>query len=88
MCYSGLRRRGCNEGGDNGEARRDSIWSSAQLQASEVVPARISIDWNDIRENKGKYEELKWKGKGSYHLSFCYDINISIIKVNRPHAWL
>ncbi|KAL7383416.1 hypothetical protein ABVT39_010268 [Epinephelus coioides] len=31
------------------------------LQAADVAPAPASIDWNSIRENKDKYEELKWK---------------------------
>ncbi|XP_013885154.1 putative ATP-dependent RNA helicase DDX43 isoform X3 [Austrofundulus limnaeus] len=38
-----------------------SVWSNAELEASKVTPARTSIDWNAIRENKKMYEELKWK---------------------------
>uniref|UniRef100_A0A8C4EZW4 RNA helicase n=1 Tax=Dicentrarchus labrax TaxID=13489 RepID=A0A8C4EZW4_DICLA len=37
-----------------------SVWSSAELQVANTAPARVSIDWNAIRENKDKYAELKW----------------------------
>uniref|UniRef100_A0A7N6AL29 RNA helicase n=1 Tax=Anabas testudineus TaxID=64144 RepID=A0A7N6AL29_ANATE len=53
------RRRDFGGGGDRD--KKESVWSKAELQASNVAPARISIDWNMIRENKAKYEELKWK---------------------------
>lgn len=58
------RRRDFGGGGDRD--KKESVWSKAELQASNVAPARISIDWNMIRENKAKYEELKWKGKPAY----------------------
>ncbi|XP_067369856.1 probable ATP-dependent RNA helicase DDX43 isoform X1 [Channa argus] len=48
-------------GTDYGGARNPSVWSAAELQAAHVAPASVSIDWNMIRENKHKYEELKWK---------------------------
>uniref|UniRef100_A0A3Q2GGG1 RNA helicase n=1 Tax=Cyprinodon variegatus TaxID=28743 RepID=A0A3Q2GGG1_CYPVA len=38
-----------------------SVWSQEAIQASKDAPARPFIDWNDIRENRAKYEELKWK---------------------------
>ncbi|XP_068183927.1 probable ATP-dependent RNA helicase DDX43 [Antennarius striatus] len=54
--FSGGTRRGINhEGGDG------SVWSEKQLQAATVVPPRPTIDWKEIRENKEKYQELKWK---------------------------
>lgn len=46
--------------------KQDSVWSSEQLQAASVVAPRTPIDWSAIRQNKQKYEELKWKGQ-----SFC-----------------
>lgn len=58
--FSGPRR----EGGHGG--RDGSVWSASALQAAKVIPPRLSIDWNAIRENKDKYEELKWKGEGIY----------------------
>lgn len=42
------------------------MWSAEELQAADAAPACVAIDWNTIRENKDKYEELKWKGEGSY----------------------
>ncbi|KAE8281049.1 putative ATP-dependent RNA helicase DDX43 [Larimichthys crocea] len=63
---AGVRKGGDYEGGDYGRrsdegVRSDSVWSAAQLQAAKVIPAHVPIDWNAIRENKDKYEELKWK---------------------------
>ncbi|XP_019118297.2 putative ATP-dependent RNA helicase DDX43 [Larimichthys crocea] len=63
---AGVRKGGDYEGGDYGRrsdegVRNDSVWSAAQLQAAKVIPAHVPIDWNAIRENKDKYEELKWK---------------------------
>lgn len=50
---------------DKDRGREDTVWSAEQLQAAaaaEVQP-HIPIDWATIRENKTKYEELKWKGE-------------------------
>ncbi|KAM7408376.1 hypothetical protein PAMA_002206 [Pampus argenteus] len=61
---NGAGRGGHYEGRHDGGVRGvggDSVWSAGQLQTADVVPARVSIDWTTIRENKGKYEELKWK---------------------------
>lgn len=55
-------------GGGDGGAGDPSVWSAAALEAAATAPAPPSIDWNDIRENKDKYEELKWKGGGSFLL--------------------
>ncbi|XP_047459440.1 probable ATP-dependent RNA helicase DDX43 [Mugil cephalus] len=41
--------------------RNSSVWSASERRAAQVVPACPSIDWNAMRENKGKYEELKWQ---------------------------
>ncbi|KAJ0066961.1 hypothetical protein NL108_006193, partial [Boleophthalmus pectinirostris] len=46
-------------GGEGGDG---SVWSSSQLKSAEVAPPRPQIDWNSIRENKDKFEELKWEG--------------------------
>ncbi|XP_061767298.1 probable ATP-dependent RNA helicase DDX43 isoform X2 [Nerophis ophidion] len=47
--------------GRGGGGRGGSVWSRSEIEASAVLPPRVSIDWNNIRENKQKYEELKWK---------------------------
>ncbi|KAK2824554.1 hypothetical protein Q5P01_021729 [Channa striata] len=54
-------RSGPGRGSDYGGAKNTSVWSAAELQAANVAPPRVSIDWNLIRENKDKFEELKWK---------------------------
>lgn len=43
--------------------RQESVWSAEQLQAASVVEPTTPIDWSAIRQNKQKYEELKWKGQ-------------------------
>ncbi|KAM9847997.1 putative ATP-dependent RNA helicase DDX43 [Aulostomus maculatus] len=48
-------------GGAAGERRGGSVWSSSELEGSKFAPPRPTIDWNDVRENKDKYDELKWK---------------------------
>ncbi|XP_041803950.1 probable ATP-dependent RNA helicase DDX43 [Chelmon rostratus] len=53
--------RGDYSGGVDGGIRNDSVWSATELEAANAAPARVSINWNTIRENKEKYEELKWK---------------------------
>ncbi|XP_053189063.1 probable ATP-dependent RNA helicase DDX43 [Scomber japonicus] len=58
---NGPGRGGDYGGGGDGGVKCSSVWSNAELQAAETAPARATIDWNDIRENRGKYEELKWK---------------------------
>ncbi|XP_072293454.1 probable ATP-dependent RNA helicase DDX43 [Eucyclogobius newberryi] len=50
-----------SEGNDCGGGD-GSFWSSSQLSAAEVAPVRPQIDWNAIRENKEKFEKLKWEG--------------------------
>ncbi|XP_060942856.1 probable ATP-dependent RNA helicase DDX43 [Limanda limanda] len=47
-------------GGDGGVSN-SSVWSSDQLKASRDTPPSTFIDWNAIRENKDKYEEIKWQ---------------------------
>lgn len=51
-------RNGNDYGGGDGDR---SVWSSSQVKAAQVAPARQQIDWNSIRENKDKYEQLKWQ---------------------------
>ncbi|XP_053291829.1 probable ATP-dependent RNA helicase DDX43 [Pleuronectes platessa] len=56
--------RFCNEAdksGGHGGVSNGSVWSSDQLKASRDTPPRASIDWNAIRENKDKYEAIKWQ---------------------------
>ncbi|XP_072247656.1 probable ATP-dependent RNA helicase DDX43 [Leuresthes tenuis] len=54
--------RGRYRDGSTGMAKQNgSVWSAAEIQASTDVPALPAIDWTTIRENREKYQELKWK---------------------------
>ncbi|XP_047206941.1 probable ATP-dependent RNA helicase DDX43 isoform X2 [Girardinichthys multiradiatus] len=47
---------------DKGAMNRNSSVRSTEVpQAPDDAAATPTIDWNDIRENRKKYEELKWK---------------------------
>ncbi|XP_068597751.1 probable ATP-dependent RNA helicase DDX43 [Brachionichthys hirsutus] len=54
--FHGGPRRWNDHGGGDG-----SVWSASQLRAATVPSPSSSIDWKEIRENKDKYQELKWK---------------------------
>lgn len=61
--FLGLYRT-VDQRGDKDRGRENTVWSAEQLQAAAAqVQPRIPIDWATIRENKTKYEELKWKGE-------------------------
>ncbi|XP_030628294.1 putative ATP-dependent RNA helicase DDX43 [Chanos chanos] len=52
--------RGFRNGHACSSARRDSCWPASALQAP-VAPAPAPIDWAAMRENRHKYEALKWQ---------------------------
>lgn len=60
--FLGLYRT-VDQSGAKDKRREDSVWSAEQLKVAAEVQPRIPIDWATIRENKTKYEELKWKGE-------------------------
>lgn len=67
LIYLSGHGRGREYGGGNVRGvKNDSVWSAGELQAANVAPAHVAIDWNTIRANKDKYDELKWKGETSY----------------------
>ncbi|KAG7334006.1 hypothetical protein KOW79_002413 [Hemibagrus wyckioides] len=45
---------------ESSRSKSDSCWSASALQASAPPPS-APIDWSAIRENKEKYESLKWQ---------------------------
>ncbi|XP_073337366.1 probable ATP-dependent RNA helicase DDX43 [Pagrus major] len=79
--YGGGRYRGeCDEGGQNG--------SASELQAASVAPAHIPIDWNNIRENKSKYEELKWKDLPPLNKKFYIEAEcVSMLTAEEVSEW-
>ncbi|XP_044070887.1 probable ATP-dependent RNA helicase DDX43 [Siniperca chuatsi] len=75
-------------GGVDGEVRNDSAWSAAELEAAKAAPARVSIDWNTIRENKDKYEALKWKDLPPMKKKFYTEAEcVSMLTVEEVSEW-
>ncbi|XP_024865201.1 probable ATP-dependent RNA helicase DDX43 isoform X2 [Kryptolebias marmoratus] len=78
----GFRSRADQGAGDN------SVWSNAELEASKVSPARPSIDWNAIRENRKMYEELKWKDLPPIKKSFYTEaVSVSMLTLEEVREW-
>ncbi|KAK6328726.1 hypothetical protein J4Q44_G00007040 [Coregonus suidteri] len=48
-------------GGGGGGGRSGSSWSNAAPQASVDENPPQAINWNSMRENRQKYEEMKWQ---------------------------
>ncbi|XP_071336120.1 probable ATP-dependent RNA helicase DDX43 [Trachinotus anak] len=74
-------------GGGDGEIN-GSVWSASELQAANAAPARVSIDWNSIRENKEKYEELKWKDLPPLKKKFYTEAeSVSMLTAEEVSEW-
>ena len=73
LIFSGSGRGRYRDGSTGMAKQNGSVWSAAEIQASTDVPALPAIDWNNIRENREKYQELKWKGGGSDVLELSGD---------------
>ncbi|XP_022608579.1 probable ATP-dependent RNA helicase DDX43, partial [Seriola dumerili] len=84
--HNGTKAReygGVGDGGTNG-----SVWSASAIQAANAAPARISIDWNSIRENKDKYEELKWKDLPPLKKKFYIEAEcVSMLTAEEVSEW-
>uniref|UniRef100_A0A3Q3WKY4 RNA helicase n=1 Tax=Mola mola TaxID=94237 RepID=A0A3Q3WKY4_MOLML len=66
----------------------DSIWSVTQLEAAKEAPAPPAIDWNMIRENKEKYEALKWKDLPTMKKKFYTEAkSVSVLTAEEVHQW-
>ncbi|XP_037542963.1 probable ATP-dependent RNA helicase DDX43 [Nematolebias whitei] len=69
-------------------ASKSSVWSNAELEASKATPARPSIDWNAIRENRKMYEELKWKDLPPIKKNFYSEAaSVSMLTPEEVGAW-
>uniref|UniRef100_A0A673C8N8 RNA helicase n=1 Tax=Sphaeramia orbicularis TaxID=375764 RepID=A0A673C8N8_9TELE len=65
-----------------------SVWSAEELQAANVTPVRQVIDWNAIRENKDKYEELKWKDVAPMKKNFYTEAkSVSMLTTEEVSEW-
>ncbi|KAM4729214.1 putative ATP-dependent RNA helicase DDX43 [Anableps anableps] len=76
----------CRERADTRRMNRTgSVWSKEAPQASSDAP---SIDWNDIRENRKKYEELKWKDLPPLKKNFYTEaVSVSVLTPDEVSEW-
>lgn len=53
---------GYRNGNSNEGYRNDSCWSASAVRAAAAAaPAPAPIDWTSLRENRDKYEAMKWQ---------------------------
>ncbi|KAK2896764.1 hypothetical protein Q8A67_011252 [Cirrhinus molitorella] len=53
---------GFGNGNSNAGYQNDSCWSAAAVRAAAAsAPAPVPIDWTALRENRDKYEAMKWQ---------------------------
>ncbi|CAB1343607.1 unnamed protein product [Coregonus sp. 'balchen'] len=72
----GGRGGGFGGGGSGGGGRSGSIWSAAALQASVDESPPQAIDWVSMRENRHKYEEMKWQDLPPLKKDFYFESEI------------
>uniref|UniRef100_A0A3P9MVC7 RNA helicase n=1 Tax=Poecilia reticulata TaxID=8081 RepID=A0A3P9MVC7_POERE len=74
--------------GTGGMNRNDSAWSKEAPQAASDDPASTAIDWNDIRQNRKKFEELKWKDLPLLKKNFYTEAaSVSMLTPDEVSAW-
>ncbi|KAM9345121.1 putative ATP-dependent RNA helicase DDX43 [Symphorus nematophorus] len=87
FCSGGDCRGGYRAGG-NGGVKNGSVWSAAELEAAKAAPPHVAIDWNDIRQNKDKYEELKWKDIPPIRKKFYTEAeSVSMLTAEEVSEW-
>ncbi|XP_023182740.1 probable ATP-dependent RNA helicase DDX43 [Xiphophorus maculatus] len=68
--------------------RNNSAWSKEAPQAASDGPASSVIDWNDIRQNRKKFEELKWKELPPLKKNFYTEaVSVSMLTPDEVAAW-
>ncbi|MEQ2304654.1 putative ATP-dependent RNA helicase ddx43, partial [Ameca splendens] len=68
--------------------RNGSVWSTEVPQAPDDAPATPTIDWNDIRENRKKYEELKWRDLPPLKKNFYTEAaSVSMLTPEEVREW-
>jgi len=51
-------------GNSNAGYQKDSCWPTSAVQAvAAAAPTLAPIDWTALRENRDKYEAIKWQGE-------------------------
>ncbi|XP_077093091.1 putative ATP-dependent RNA helicase DDX43 isoform X1 [Siphateles boraxobius] len=57
-----VRGPGCRNGTSNAGYQNDSCWPTSAVRAvSAAAPTPAPIDWTALRENRDKYEAIKWQ---------------------------
>ncbi|KAL3050694.1 hypothetical protein OYC64_012671 [Pagothenia borchgrevinki] len=85
-------RGGGNEvgyrGKEDGGETTSSCWSAAELKNSTVVPTLFVMDWKNLRDNKEKFQELKWKDVPPLKKNF-YTVaeSVSILSAEEVIEW-
>ncbi|XP_010770363.1 probable ATP-dependent RNA helicase DDX53, partial [Notothenia coriiceps] len=79
---------GCYRGKEDGGETDSSCWSAAELKNSTDVPPLPVMDWKNLRENKGKFLELKWKDVPPLKKNF-YTVaeSVSILSAEEVIEW-
>uniref|UniRef100_A0A671P221 RNA helicase n=1 Tax=Sinocyclocheilus anshuiensis TaxID=1608454 RepID=A0A671P221_9TELE len=72
-----VRGPGCGNGNSDARYQNDSCWPAAAVRAAaSTAPTPVPIDWSALRENRDKYEAIKWQvfpnlQHGVYMYCFC-----------------
>uniref|UniRef100_A0A671KYY0 RNA helicase n=1 Tax=Sinocyclocheilus anshuiensis TaxID=1608454 RepID=A0A671KYY0_9TELE len=57
-----VRGPGCGNGNSNAGYQNDSCWPAAAVRAvAAAAQTAVPIDWTALRENRDKYEAMKWQ---------------------------
>uniref|UniRef100_A0A673J4Y7 RNA helicase n=1 Tax=Sinocyclocheilus rhinocerous TaxID=307959 RepID=A0A673J4Y7_9TELE len=57
-----VRGPGCGNGNSSAGYQNDSCWPAAAVRAvAAAAPTAAPIDWTALRENRDKYEAMKWQ---------------------------
>ncbi|KAK5908785.1 hypothetical protein CgunFtcFv8_016814 [Champsocephalus gunnari] len=86
--YTGGGNGGGYRGKENGGETDSSCWSAAELKNSTDAPPLPIMDWKNLRENKDKFLELKWKDVPPLKKNF-YTVaeSVSILSTEEVIEW-
>ncbi|XP_034008414.1 LOW QUALITY PROTEIN: probable ATP-dependent RNA helicase DDX43 [Trematomus bernacchii] len=90
--FGGGYRGGGNGGGyrgkEDGGETNSSCWSAAELKSSTVALPLFVMDWKNLRDNKEKFLELKWKDVPPLKKNF-YTVaeSVSILSAEEVIEW-
>ncbi|KAF3841824.1 hypothetical protein F7725_023775 [Dissostichus mawsoni] len=86
--YSGGGNGGGYRGKEDGGETDNSCWSAAELKSSTEAPPLPIMDWKNLRENKEKFQELKWKGVPPLKKNFYTEAeSVSILSAEEVIEW-